>query len=261
MAALTPDGGRDQRAFWNKMARTFPRYSPAEDGYEVKMLGLAKEGGVAIKGARVMDVGCGAGLYAIRLAMEAERLTALDISEEMLGVLRRDAEALGIKNMDVVNADWLDYEPVQGYDVLWCSMTPALGSDAGKEKAIGCLGAAVAYIGWNGRMASSVMERLFERWKPEGPRAAFNNAPETRDWLDSRSIPYKAFPVEGTWRVPFTKEELLGKSLCALANFGAQADPEEVAEIIERHKGADGKYWEITDYKVELLTWRNPRRN
>ena len=261
MAALREGGERDQRAFWNRRAKTFPGHSPAADGYEVRVLGLAKEAGVALKGARVLDIGCGAGLYAIRLAMEAERVTALDISEEMLKVVRRDAEALGIKNIDFVNADWLDYGPVQGYDVLWCSMTPAMGSDAGREKAAGCLGARVAYIGWNGRKPSNVMESLLARFKAEAPGKGGGNAAETREWLEARGIPYQAFPVEGTWRKPFSKEDLLAKSLMAFSDLGAEADPIEAAALLERHKEADGRYWEITDYKLEMLTWKNPPRN
>jgi SAM-dependent methyltransferase len=256
-AAATED--KERREFWNRRARTFPRYSPAEDCYEARMLDLAVRHGARFEGARILDVGCGTGMYAIRLAKVAARVTALDSSDAMLDILRRDAEAHGANNIDIVNSSWLDFDPGKGHDTLFCSMTPALGDEAGKEKAAACRGAAVVFIGWNGLRRSDVMEGLVARLKttPEASPKAFNNAPEMRRWLEGRGIRYEALPVEGSWRVGHAKEDLLERSLDGLSAMGVEADPAEISELLEAHRLDDGSYLEVTDYKVEMVVWRN----
>ena len=97
------------------------------------MLSLARKRGISFRHKRVLDIGSGSGMYTIRLALEAARVTALDISREMLDVLRTDAEALGLFNIDYVNADWLSFKTDEQYDLIFCSMTPALSNDEGRE--------------------------------------------------------------------------------------------------------------------------------
>ena len=76
MGILRPQ--KNQKDFWNKRAKTFPRYSPDEDSYEAGMLQMARENGVVFKDKTILDVGCGCGMYTIRLAMEGRQVTALD---------------------------------------------------------------------------------------------------------------------------------------------------------------------------------------
>ena len=221
MGAVKPK--MDPQEFWNRRSKTFPRYSPEEGGFEVGMLSLARGNGAVFKGARIVDVGCGAGLYTIRLAMEAERVTALDISDGMLGVLKGDAERLGISNIDYVNSDWLDFDLPAGTGLLFCSMTPALASDEGREKAASAPGAQVVFIGWNGARRSDVVETILERYGA-GPADFPNSARQTRLWLEGRGIRHEGFPVEGEWRVPFSGGDLLENCLDTLANLGVEAD-------------------------------------
>lgn len=50
-----------------------------------------------VKGARVLDIGCGPGFFACELARRGARVTALDISEGMLEKTRRRAAAAGLE--------------------------------------------------------------------------------------------------------------------------------------------------------------------
>ena len=84
--------GTQKKEFWDRKARTFPRFAEGEDTYEAGILNKVRSHGVDFNGSTVLDVGCGSGMYTIRLAREAARVTALDISDEMLNILRKDAE-------------------------------------------------------------------------------------------------------------------------------------------------------------------------
>lgn len=50
-----------------------------------------------IEGARVLDVGCGPGIYARDLALRGARVTALDSAPAMLEAARREAESAGVE--------------------------------------------------------------------------------------------------------------------------------------------------------------------
>jgi ubiquinone/menaquinone biosynthesis C-methylase UbiE len=52
----------------------------------------------------VLDAGCGTGRHALRLAAEAREVTAIDVNEAMLGVLKQKASAAGVR-LSVLQAD------------------------------------------------------------------------------------------------------------------------------------------------------------
>lgn len=68
------------------------------------LVGLVREG-VAC-GCSVLDVGTGSGCIAVTLALEGYRVTALDVSDEALGVAARNAAALGAE-VELVRHDIL----------------------------------------------------------------------------------------------------------------------------------------------------------
>ncbi|MGI5939321.1 MAG: class I SAM-dependent methyltransferase [Thermoleophilia bacterium] len=56
----------------------------------------------------VLDIGCGPGTLALSLAQRAKRVTGLDVSSEMLRLLRQNAQAAGLDNIECMNAGWQD---------------------------------------------------------------------------------------------------------------------------------------------------------
>jgi SAM-dependent methyltransferase len=255
-ASATPcHSANDPKKFWNRKARTFPRYSPGEDNYEAKVLALARANGAVFSGARVLDVGCGTGLYTIRLAQEAKEVVGVDFSEEMLAVLREDAERLGLKNLSLINSDWVG-APLEGeFDLVFCSMCPAMGQPGGYEKVLAQKKAFVVYLGWNGLLRSEVLEGLYERHKIV-PKT-FDAAKNARALLEEKGIDYRPVPVEGTWRVKFSKELLTESVLQNLNDYGVEPDEAELAEYLEKFREPDGQCLEVTDYKIQMLLWRN----
>ena len=59
-------------------------------------------------GQVVLDVGAGGGRLALPLALDAEKVIAVEPSPSMCRVLRETAAEFDVENVDVVESDWLD---------------------------------------------------------------------------------------------------------------------------------------------------------
>lgn len=251
MEAVRQEKG--QKAFWEEKARTFPRYEEGEHTYEAGMLRRIRELGVDFRGRRVLDVGCGSGMYTLRLAREAERVTAVDISERMLDILREDAEAGGVANIDYVRSDWESFEPAGTFDVVFCSMTPAIHDDATRRKLLRAAHGWTVFMGFAGLMSSDVLSGLFEHHGVT-PRV-FNNGPEMHRWLDAEGVSCRSDLVEGQWVVAKSREEMVSSCAAMLMPYGVTTDPAFLDAYIESFRDKDGRFVETTDYRIELLAW------
>lgn len=54
----------------------------------------------------VLDIGCGPGTIALPLAVQVKKVTALDYSEKMIGLLRDQAAEKGLDNITCVHCSW-----------------------------------------------------------------------------------------------------------------------------------------------------------
>lgn len=67
---------------------------------------------------RVLDIGGGAGRFAIPLAQRAAHVTLVDISEALLARAERRARELGLSNLTFVASAAQDFEPQGPYDLI-----------------------------------------------------------------------------------------------------------------------------------------------
>ncbi len=68
-------------------------------------------------GMRVLDLGCGPGLYTSRMASAGARVTGVDFSRHSLDHARAEAEKLGL-DIEYVQADYLGYETDESFDLV-----------------------------------------------------------------------------------------------------------------------------------------------
>ncbi len=244
----------DPKAFWNAKAHTFPRFSEGEDTYEAGMLRTARENGVTFAGKRILDVGCGSGMYTLRLAMEAQHVTAVDISSEMLRILEEDAQARGVSNISTVQSGWDDFQTEEQFEVVFASMTPAIHDDASRDKLLRCISGWGIYMGFSDVIVSNVMADLFTRHDIT-PRI-FNNVRHMREWLARKGIAYTAIPVTGEWVVPKSWDAIVHSTTITLQNYGVEPDDAELARHLETFRDEAGTYTERTPYSLEMILWR-----
>ncbi len=243
-----------QETFWNNKAQTFPRYEEKEDNYEAGMLDIARKHGVVFKDADILDIGCGSGMYTIRLAKEAKHVTATDISKEMLRILKEDSSKLGLENIDTYLGDWMEFESDKKFDVIFCSMTPAVQSEEARTKVMEHAKGWVVYMGFAGRMDSNMVAGLYKHYGITPKK--FHDAPVMREWLEKRGIDYKSYPVDGEWVVPRTYDEAVSNCRDMLFMYDIKPDDEILAANIKPCQDTEsGKYIERTRYSIEMIIW------
>ena len=101
------------------MENNFTRGTLAEVDFLVQELGLRH-------GARILDVGCGAGRHSVELARRGFRLTSLDLSGGQLRQAVAAAESAGVRP-DWVRADATRFSFRPTHDAAICLCEGALG--------------------------------------------------------------------------------------------------------------------------------------
>lgn len=113
---------RDTR-FWDRIARRYASHTIKDmAGYERT---LARTGQLLHASDTVLEIGCGTGSTALRLAPLVSRLVGTDLSSAMIGIARDKASAQGCTNVEFVagaaeDAPGLDgaYAAVLAFNVL-----------------------------------------------------------------------------------------------------------------------------------------------
>ena len=76
--------------------------------------------GEDIEGKKILDVGCGPGIYSIRLAQRGAVVTANDYAQSMLDIASSNAEASNV-NIHFVPGDFLDFSPYNKFDYVFAT--------------------------------------------------------------------------------------------------------------------------------------------
>ncbi|WP_303850241.1 class I SAM-dependent methyltransferase [Seleniivibrio woodruffii] len=250
MDTLTKD---QQVNFWDNKAQTFPRYEDKENNYESGMLDRIKRMGVVFKDADVLDVGCGSGMYTIRIAREAKTVTGTDISGEMLRIMSEDAKAYCVNNITTVHTDWAGFTPERKYDVVFCSMTPAIQSDEARRKVTDCSLKSAAYMGFAGKMDSAVLNGLYGKFGIE--QRDFSDSYKMKEWLDRNKYAYSAEVVDGEWVVVRTLDEMAKNAYDMLSTYNVPLDAQYIREYVEQFRNGKGEYIDRTKYRIEVIVW------
>lgn len=139
--------------FWNRRSGDFAEKIRSRKSLKRSRdnIGFLEANGVRVKGAKVLDIGCGPGSLSLPLARAGAKVTGLDISAGMLARLRDAAEKekLAVKTIECSwwNAD-LDELGLRGkFDLVIGSMTPAIKDPETFEKMMACSKKHCFYIG------------------------------------------------------------------------------------------------------------------
>ncbi len=127
---------------WDSASGNY-KSKPLPDWETNDFLKLLGESIDSLQDKTVLDIGCGAGAYAIALAGRAKSVAGIDISPQMIRFAREKAKDRNVENVEFICGDWNGFEiKKEGYekkfDVVFAHMTPAVSSAAAFEKLIAC---------------------------------------------------------------------------------------------------------------------------
>lgn len=125
MERLSADDDRIGPTFWDRRAE---RYAERVAGTAARDPFVRRTRRHVGAQTVVLDVGAGTGRFTVALAPHAREVVAVDASDGMLGVLRREAADLGAANIRTVQARWEEAEDLTG-DVTICSYVLPLIED------------------------------------------------------------------------------------------------------------------------------------
>ena len=109
-----------QKADYSKIADSYDKGRQLSDQNIVLWLGIISKYAKAPAGARLLDLGCGTGRFAIPIAKNLGfKVTGADYSKEMLDKAR-EKDTAGLVKWDIQDAQNLSY-PVDSYDIVFMS--------------------------------------------------------------------------------------------------------------------------------------------
>lgn len=131
-------------------------------------------------GSHVCDAGCGLGYLSLELSRYAARVTAVDISQDALEVLRENCAARGISNVSLRCGDIEQLEPETPYDAMAFCLFGG-GDDALRIAAAQCRGDVFMVL----RNYSS------HRFSVNQHRMEYTVCRNVRDLLERLHVPYQ----------------------------------------------------------------------
>ncbi|HKP13050.1 MAG TPA: class I SAM-dependent methyltransferase, partial [Blastocatellia bacterium] len=95
----------DTKTTWDACGAAFDRYTSTEDSFSENVERPVIESLLGdLSGGDALDLGCGSGIYAARLAARGARVVGVDLSATMLDLARERARARGVA-LDLLIAD------------------------------------------------------------------------------------------------------------------------------------------------------------
>jgi len=249
----------NEKIFWDSRARTYPLpFAPGnavKTGRIVRLLGRM---GVSFSGKRLLDIGCGTGVYALPLAAAASSVLGVDSSRAMLAVYRRQCRERGIKNAACVRAAWdeLPGAAVTGkFDIALASMTMAVKTRTDVLKMEAAAGTCV-YIGWDGIRKNELLEEVYRAHGLE--YKAPDGAPRLLKVLRALGRRFTVKRISDSWEKACPPREALREIAINMKVNGVKLRRGEVEEMLKK-RARGGIVRQRTTVRKALITWQAPR--
>jgi SAM-dependent methyltransferase len=249
-------------AFYDQVADLWPRMGGGSNrSHEgiIEELFLQKVIRIA---QSVLEVGCGPGTLTLGLAKKGVKVTALDLSEAMLTVLRKKADSSGLKGVKTVQKDWEFFKPRSLFNLVVAAGFPQACTPSGITRLESFSRGYCALILGNGQDPFPFRQRLWNRIMssplPDGRKNIFctfnylmvtGKNPQLRSFSHPVSLSLSLDQVVDFYKHYFT---LFGKT--------GQKTEEVIREILSsgsqkgmiRARGRSG---------AVLIWWKKPEEN
>ena len=238
---------------WDKKAKKYNRYTDSTKVLEATICNYISQVGIDLTEKTVLDIGCGTGVYTLRIAQKARRVDAIDISPVMLSIANEDAGKIDLHNLHTHQSSWEDFPlDSQPYYIAVATMFPALKEDHHFQKMHDAAHTKL-FLGWGGKRGTELIEALFEAHG--GTYQPPNSATVLKSWLDKETHSYQV--IEHTEKKIRIKpwEEAVENYSWHLKVRGMTPDKEKIMQILQQYKNEKGEVVETTLNYLNLIIW------
>jgi SAM-dependent methyltransferase len=117
--------------FWNNRASSFNQSLKEKEKKTNQLINYLTARNILNNKAKVLDIGCGPGTHSIPMAQTAEEVISLDISVNMLNIIREKTQELNYSNVVPMKENWGevnlgDKKWNKHFDLVFASMSPGV---------------------------------------------------------------------------------------------------------------------------------------
>lgn len=158
------------RQYWDLRADEFNDITRDQDRQErLELVSYLEERGALAAEHSVLDIGCGAGRFALEFARRTRRVTGIDISPRMIAHAEENFREAGLDKATFMVAPWQEIELDAhgfraGFDLVFASMSAAVDSERSLLKlhaASRCCCFASGFIQRKDLLQQTLADRLF----------------------------------------------------------------------------------------------------
>jgi len=238
---------------WDEKAKNYARYSTSTNSFEANVISVLNKLGIDFTDKTILDIGCGTGVYTLKIAQLAKSVTGIDFSKKMLEILKEDAKRLNLTNIKTHHSTWDKFDlNNQLYDIAICTMSPAVKTKEQLEKFDKSAKIKI-YLGWAGVRDCMILDDLFLAHGEvyEAP----NGAKKVKNWLYANNIKYKIENFEELKIRVRNFEEAVENYTWHLSVRGINPQKEKIVDTIKPLCDKNKNITEETINKMDLLVW------
>lgn len=245
---------------WDEKCKYYPKFRQNMK-FENEILDRAEKFGLNFNGANVLDVGAGTGIYSLNLAIRGAKITALDISQNMLNELENSAkfhQILGVKTLKADFSEFNAHENGNEFDILTSFFSPAISQENVYGKLIKTPKIGLCLLSWAGKRESEILNASFS---VVGEKFVVHNGLEKfKEFLNNKKFKFKSEIFNEISERKRSFEATLRDQIWHLKMHGFIKNSGNLADLTNKISTAlrpfcdeNGDITEITKTRTELL--------
>ncbi|WP_283798691.1 class I SAM-dependent methyltransferase [Campylobacter jejuni] len=235
---------------WDKKAKSYARYNQKLNSIQEQSFKELEKLNINFKDKKIIDIGCGTGVWTLHLAQNAKEITALDNAKAMLEILKEDANKLQLTNIKYENCtftEWINKNQNAQFDIAFLSMSPALQNEKDYTNFLN-LAKIKIYLGWADYRKSDFLDPIFKYFNTEF-KGFYKK--DLENYLLEKNIFFHKIVFDETRKVQRTKEEAIENALWHLSMNKITTSKEAVSSFVEND------IIETIESKIKLLIINN----
>ena len=227
---------------WDEMSKSYPHYGDSDMMRDVKRaLEFCYDNGVKFQG-EIVDIGAGTGIIDLEIALKNEvSITAVDMSEQMLEILKNDAKKLGVeKKITTIKSNFDEFEPKRQFDIAIASLCPAINSVKNAHKFINLTKNLGIYVAWGAYKECEFLDLLIPEPNPN-IKGCIKTA-NMHEILTNHNIEFKCEFFMADWENVMSEEKAMQYARSMLMRCDLKIDETHIKSVIAKFMRKDGVY-------------------